>query len=281
MTISVKTFVKCLANRRLWAVVGVVALVWAGLAYAALPLIWRHYEHQRGLEGREMVTSTSQGIPGDPLNVGFVGSQSDVVCAFHAAGWAPADPVTLASSLKIVGSVVLDRPYPAAPVSALYLDGRREDLSFQRAAGRSADTRHHVRLWQALENGEEGRPVWLGAASFDRGVGFSRYTLQVTHHIDADIDAERDGLIAALTRAGVVDGVYEVTGVGQTLMGRNGGGDRYYTDGEIALARLTPDCAARAGSAPETLPGPPAVEWKNRVWRSLRSVLQSPPPSTR
>ena len=273
LTISVKTVARILPSRRLWAMVGAVALVWAGLAYAALPLVWRHYEHQRGLEGRVMVTRTAQGIPGDPLNVGLVGAQADIVCAFHAAGWAPADPVTLASSLRIVGSVVLDLPYPAAPVSALYLDGRREDLSFQRAAGRSADTRHHVRLWKALDSGQENRPVWLGAASFDRGVGFSRYTLQVTHHIDADIDAERDGLIAALTRAGVVDGVYDVTGVGQTLMGRNGGGDRYYTDGEIAFARLTQDCAAHLGASPETLPGPPAVEWKNRVWRALRSIL--------
>jgi hypothetical protein len=273
LTISSKTPFAWLARRRLWALVGAVALVWACLAYAALPLVWRHYEHQRGLEGRDMVTRTAQGIPGDPLNVGLVGSQADVVCAFHAAGWAPADPVTLASSLRIVGSVVLDLPYPAAPVSPLYLDGRREDLSFQRAAGRSADTRHHVRFWKALDSGQEERPVWLGAASFDRGVGFSRYTLQVTHHIDGDIDAERDGLIAALTSAGVVDGAYEVTGVGPTLMGRNGGGDRYFTDGEIAIARLTPDCAAHAGRAPEMLPGPPAVEWKNRVWRALRSAL--------
>ena len=41
-----------------------------------------------------MVTRTSQDIPGDPLNVGLIGSQEDVVRAMHAAGWSPADPIT-------------------------------------------------------------------------------------------------------------------------------------------------------------------------------------------
>ena len=39
--------------------------------------------------------------------------------------------------------------------------------------------------------GQEKRPVWLGAATFDRSVGVSHYTGAITHHIDADIDAER------------------------------------------------------------------------------------------
>ena len=29
--------------------------------------------------------------------------------------------------------------------------------------------------------------------------------------------------------------IYQVTGIGPTLIGRNGGGDRYYTDGEIKI----------------------------------------------
>jgi hypothetical protein len=42
----------------------------------------------------------------------------------HAAGWYPADPVTLKSSLEIVASVALDRPYNRAPVSPLLYAGR-------------------------------------------------------------------------------------------------------------------------------------------------------------
>ena len=105
------------------------------LAYLVLPLFWTHYEHQKGLANLPMVTRTAQGIPGDPINVGLIGDQKDVVCAMHEAGWYPADPITLKSSIEIVGSVLLDRPYKDAPVSNLYYLGRREDLAFEKPIG--------------------------------------------------------------------------------------------------------------------------------------------------
>jgi hypothetical protein len=129
------------------------------LAYLVLPEFWTHYEHQRGLASIPMVTRTAQGIPGDPMNVGLIGDVADVVCAMHAAGWYPADRITLKSSIEIVGSVLLDRPYRDAPVSNLYYLGRREDLAYEKPIGTSADRRNHVRYWKVLESGEEKRPV--------------------------------------------------------------------------------------------------------------------------
>ena len=193
------------------AIVGLYFL----LAYIVLPMFWRHYEHQKSLAGLSMMTRTSNGVPGDPINVGLVGSREDVLCAMNAAGWYPADPITLRSSIEIVGSVLLDRPYLQAPVSHLYYDNRRQDLAFEKPVGTSADRRNHVRFWRVLERGQEGRAVWLGAATFDRGVGFSHDDARVTHHIRPDIDAERDLLTADLERAHVVQTVYEVTGIGR------------------------------------------------------------------
>jgi len=244
------------------------------LAYLLLPFAWTHYEHQKRLAGLSMVTRTAQGIPGDPINVGLVGSKADVLCAMHAAGWYPADPITLKSSLEIVGSVVLDRPYRHAPVSTLFYDGRREALAFEKPGGRSADRRQHVRFWEALEQGEEGRPVWLGAATFDRRVGFSHYTGQVTHHIAPDIDAERDALTGDLKAAKVVEAIYEVTGVGPTLLGRNGEGDPYYTDGEVEISRLVEGCNAKAATVAK-LDNPPIVDLKNVAWKSVADLLRS------
>jgi LssY-like putative type I secretion system component LssY len=152
-----------------------------------------------------MLTRTAQDIPGDPINVGLIGSKREVLCAMQAAGWYPADPVTLRSSIEIAGSALLDRPYPQAPVSPLFYLGRREDLAFEKPVGESADRRHHVRFWEVLEQGQEKRPVWLGDATYDRGVGVSRYTGAVTHHILADIDAERDLLATDLEAARVAD----------------------------------------------------------------------------
>jgi len=244
------------------ALLGVVGLLLA--AYLALPLAWRHYEHLNGVEGREMFTRTKQGIPGDPINVGLTGTQDEVFCVFRAAGWQAANPVTLASSLKIAGSVAFHRPYAAAPVSALIYDHRVEDLAFELAAGRSAQTRHHVRLWQVSP------ALWLGSSSFDKGVGVNHYTLRVTHHIDADLDTERGFLADALARTGLIRTRYEISGVGPTMAGHNGGGDPYFTDGEVEVETLGGGCKGLAGAAPKVLGNPWQVELKNQVWRFVR-----------
>jgi LssY C-terminus len=249
-----------------------VAVIYFLLAYVVLPALWKHYEHEPGLASLPMVTHTGNGIPGDPLNVGLVGSRDDILHAMDAAGWFPADPVTLRTSLEIVGSVVLDRPYHAAPVSPLYYQGKKEQLAFEKPDGRSADRRHHVRFWQVLDKGLSGRPVWLGAVTRDRGVGFSHYTGQVTHHIGPDIDAERDLLMHDLREAGMVEALFQISGIGPTLFGRNGGGDPYYTDGEIDFASLVVDGVKRT-EPPATLATPPLAALKDQIWRSVSNAV--------
>ena len=246
--------------------------LYALLAYLLLPWFWTHHEHQRRLAGLPMTTMTAQGIPGDPINVGLIGDAKDVLCAMHDAGWYPADPVTFRSSIEIIGSVLLDRPYNDAPVSPLYYLGRREDLAFEKPSGRSPDRRHHVRFWKVLDSGEENRPVWLGDATFDRSVGVSSYTGAITHHIAADIDAERTVLFDNLATAGVVEAKYQVTGIGPTMAGRNGGGDPYYTDGEVWIFRLVQACRKRAGPA-VTIPSPPATEIKDQIFAAIATAL--------
>ena len=99
-----------LAIRRQWLLdFAAVAIVYFLLAYVVLPALWTHHEHEPGLALLPMVTRTGTGIPGDALNVGLVGSRDDILHAMDAAGWFPADPVTLRTSLEIVGSVVLDQ----------------------------------------------------------------------------------------------------------------------------------------------------------------------------
>ena len=250
----------------------VFVLAYTALAYQALPLLWSHYEHQRGLANLPMVTRTAQDIPGDPINVGLIGDKRDVLCAMQAAGWYPADPVTARSSVEIIGSVLLDRPYARAPVSPLFYLGRREDLAFEKPFGDSADRRNHVRFWKVLDQGQEKRPVWLGSATFDRGVGVSHYTGAITHHISADIDADRSLLASDLEAARVVDAKYQVTGIGVTLTGRNGGGDPYFTDGEVWILRLVIACQKRTTPA-EIIPSPMATEIKDQIWHAVADTL--------
>jgi len=190
----------------------------------------------------------------------------------NAAGWYPADPVTLRSSIEIVGSVLLDRPYRDAPVSTLMFQNKREDLAFERPAGKSADRRHHVRFWEALDRGEEGRAVWLGAVTFDRGVGISHNDGRITHHIAPDIDSERDLLTDDLKTAKVVTTIYEVTGIGPTLDGRNGEGDPYFTDGEIKISVLVEGCNQHSATVSQ-LANPPLIDLKNDVWSAAARLL--------
>jgi hypothetical protein len=253
--------------RRVGIWISLAVLLWAGVAYGLAPLLLRHYEHQEKLEGRPMITMTADGAPGDPINVGLEGAAEDVDCALRAAGWRAADPVKLRTSLHIVASVLGRREYLTAPVSALFYDGRIQDVAYEKAAAASPSRRHHVRFWRVLDKGDDGEPVWLGAATYDRSVGFSHRTGQITHHIGADVDAERDELADDLARSGHVEATYRISGVGPTLIGRNGGGDRYFTDGEVVVSRLRSGCVAD-GATPEVLAAPAATRWKDRafVW---------------
>lgn len=257
--------------RRWLVILAFAILAYGAVAYALLPLLWRHYEHQQGLASKPMITETAEGIPGDPLNVGLVGDEAELHRIMLAAGWHPADAITLRSSIAIAGSVVLDRPYDAAPVSTLFYEGRRQDFAFEKAIGGSADRRHHVRLWLVLAKGDEGRSVWLGAATRDLGVGLSHYTGQITHHIAADIDAERDALLADLTASRMVTALYKVSGMGPTLFGRNGEGDNYFTDGELRFAVISPG-GTPASANPVELESPVLSQLKDNLWSAARSL---------
>lgn len=205
------------------------------IACLLVPNIWRWRDQSRLPEFSNMVTHTEQDIPGDPINVGLVGTREQVIRAFAAAHWDPADKITLRSSIDIGLSVALERPDLEAPVSPLMFEGRKQDLAFEKPVGRSADQRNHVRFWRTNKLGTDGRPLWLGSASFDRGVGLSHDTGQITHHIGPDVDAERDLVIGDLEKAGQISSTYEIQGIGATQHGRNGGGDPYFTDGKAMI----------------------------------------------
>lgn len=210
-----------------------------GVAYFVAPELWTLRDRAAASKSA-MVTRTPQGIAGDPINIGLVGTEKDVLHALAIAKWDTADAVTLKTAIEIGESVLFDRPYPDAPVSQLLFQGRPQDLAFEQPVGGSADRRHHVRLWRTTEVGSDGRLMWLGSASFDMGVGVSHDTGAVTHHIGPDLDAERDYLIKSLFDAGLLESTMQIEGVGATENGRNGGGDSYFTDGKATVGMLRP-----------------------------------------
>ena len=121
------------------------------------------------------------------------------------------------------------------------------------------------------------RRIRARSATFDTSVGFSHLTSQVTHHIAADIGAERHHLIEDLTAACWLSRTYQVSGVGATIAGRNGGGDHYFTNGELTIGVL--DTNAEAGRRPERLPNPPAVQIKEQLWSAIGPFLKATAPA--
>ena len=101
-------------------------LTWVAAAYLIVPSLWkRYFRHHPSLAELDRVTHTSDGHPGDPINIALVGSEAEVARGMKAAGWFPADPITLATSVRIAADSVLRRSDDDAPVSNLFLFSRK------------------------------------------------------------------------------------------------------------------------------------------------------------
>ena len=197
-------------------------------------------------------TMTSDGLPGDPVNLVLIGTLQQLRSAFATSGWSQADPLGPASSWRIV-AFVRNSPYPTAPFSTLYLFGRGQDIGFQKAIDDSPRKRHHIRFWALpLAHAEEtvgtaafwlntdrppedARALWVGAGTRDTGISLTRLTFQVTHATDDDTNAERNYIIAELTKYRVIEDVtlYEAR---QHLP--VGCVNHYIADGDVSVANL-------------------------------------------
>jgi len=222
--------------RRITGVAVALLVVWAIVAYIVMPAVWKRYVHTHpSLDDVPDITQTADGIPGDPLNVALIGSKGDLVKIMLAAKWYPADPLSLKSSLEIAVDAVFKRPDPNAPVSNLYLFGRKEDLAFEQEVGNDPRHRHHVRFWQTDKIDPNGRPMWVGSAVYDEHVGLSRTTGQITHVTSPDVDKERDYLFACLKQTGDLAETSVIEDFHKVRSGKNGGGDPWTTDGNLHL----------------------------------------------
>ena len=225
-----------------WFTIVSVFLFWVLLAYVGLPrlqeVLSKIYVPDYFI-GRSL---TDVGVLGDPVNLALDGTEADIHAAMTGAGWVRADELTIRSSWGIVLSSVLRRPYPEAPVSSLFLFGRRQAFAYQQEVDGNASQRHHVRFWRVPEGWKlpGGFEVeWVAAATYDRAVGISLFTLQVTHRVDADIDIERDYVIDTVRYAEPTASLRVIRDYASAFTTRNGGGDVVRTDGSLWILDLT------------------------------------------
>ena len=185
---------------------------------------------------------------GDPLNFVLVGESADVLNSLSRSGWSFTHRIDFRTVRREVGAVIGGTAYPVAPVSSLFVFGRKQDVALQRAR-RSIAQRNHLRLWLAPYR-FEGRPVWIGQISRDIGVKVTpKSPTLTTHIIDPQVDATREYLLHSLIAEGFVDrfGFVKGSAAGTRLQPRvNLTGDPYHSDGlrlVVILARepVTPD----------------------------------------
>lgn len=197
-------------------------------AYVLIPALIRLIRiiaPARHLQGYSV---TPDGFASDPVNIGIVASRRQLITAMETAGWNVADPHRLRYLFRMGISLLLNRKYTTAPMSNLYLFGRKQDIGFEIPLPSGRGHRHHVRFWATsyapgsklsfgtLQWHKQNRrtigsdTLWVGAASRDNGFAFIRHNAQVTHMIHPDTNVERQLIIDGLTGAGLVTNIESV-----------------------------------------------------------------------
>jgi hypothetical protein len=186
---------------------------------------------------------TSDGLLGDPINLALRGHEAQVHAAMTRAGWTRADDLSLSSGMRILTSTLSRKSYSEAPVSPLQLFDRQQDFAYQQEVAGSPSKRHHVRFWRCPEGWllPGGYAVdWLAAGTYDKSVGLSLFTLQVTHKIEENTDIERDYIVETVSTATPEVEVEVIEDFSTGYHSRNGGGDLIITDGNLPIIDVRP-----------------------------------------
>jgi len=233
------------------------------LAYLIIPSLIRLFRLVIKPNHIPNYVTTGDGWPSDPVNIAIVArNKKSLVQAMKAAGWYRAHDLTFHSGLRELRSIIMNSPYPEAPLSNLYLFGQKQDIGFEIPTNRaqSARTRHHVRFWrvrdprdrhvvahphlsfwqQQLRSILGGRnEVWVGAATEEvTPLDIQWYTGRLTHGGSHNSDRERDFIIQTLQDTKQAKRVFstnpgeEVTFRGQQFR------TIYVTDGSVKVIEL-------------------------------------------
>src|SRR5260370_31265517 len=197
----------------------------------------RFYPYTDNFPTFPRITHTKSGADGDPINLVFVGRKEQMLQSFKKAEWLIPDPITPQTAEKIAAASLAHSSYPTAPVSNLSVFGRVQDLAFEKPTD-DVQNRGHIRLWQTGTL-IGGQLVWVGQASYDRGIELSGTNHLPTHHIAPTVDLERNAVGADLENTGLVKDEVYAEFTPPIFAARNGGGDYYASDGDVLVINYT------------------------------------------
>jgi len=214
-------------------------------------------------------TYTSHGKPADVVNLLFVGSRDEMRDAFKAANWTSGGKVSSGTVYHEFLAFLTASNYSGEPVTTQYLDGRRQDMTWQKSFN-SYSKREHVRFWEETEP-VMGQQAWLGAYARETSAVLSITNHKFIHHIDRNLDDGVNMLVRDLTLAGCVQSVqlFDRPDVQGTF--QNATGDAMTTDGELTVVQLRA-CHSQGVDAAHAKPLIP-IRPRSRIVRYLRTQV--------
>jgi hypothetical protein len=216
-------------------------------------------------------TYNTKGKQADVVNLMFLGSADQLQDAFRVAGWGSSDLLSTRAILREFHAVFSMNSYPQLPMANHLLDGRLSDWSLEKSFD-SYQKRDHLRIWDVPDT-FEGQPIWLSAATGETGAGWSIRTGKFEHHVQPDLDSEREKVVRDLTMAGCVGTVYSAPRptMPHDVVGSTG--TEMKTDGSVYVVQLK-DCRTLMPDDAE-LAAPIATRPHSRFARLLRTQVLS------
>jgi len=177
----------------------------------------------------------------DPLNFVLLGDRRDIFASLLRAGWKVSEVLDRQTAFRLFYSYFFGEEYLHAPISSVYLFGRRQDLAMEKAR-ETARERNHLRVWMTPLR-FQGQPVWIGQISRDIGLSYSLGSF-LGHQVDPDVDEARGYLVQDLLRTQNMTRFGWAQGVGATPASaprHMADGTPFYTDGLRAVMEFGPD----------------------------------------
>lgn len=206
--------------------------------------------------------SDDNGGKHEPVNFVIRGSQDDLFRALKSQGWVKAKDASAGTMIKVgLGVLFRTSKETGAPVSNMYLNGKKPDFAFNKNSDYNMG-RDHMRVYHQGKDPQTGEDVWAVASTRDNAISLTvkrpikndspfpwKWTWQAPgfgHQTDHAIDGERDLIMHDLLKSGLVrdwaavnaqvpsdirkvrkaDGTFEVS--------------KYTTDSQIYELRLGP-----------------------------------------
>lgn len=160
-------------------------------------------------------------------------NDEEMINIFQDRGWYLSDPIKLRTLYKIAKASLFNQSYLMAPMTPSFWNRQVNDFGFQKPTeSHSARERHHARFWRTNFVTRNNYNIYVGTASLDTGMKWL-----VTHKIDPAIDNERQYILRELEASGLLVSQEETKFV-LPVLGKNFGGDQFFTDGNAYIVTL-------------------------------------------